>query len=54
MPRTTALNSVTSEVESVIPPMPRANFFTNNKFKNTFKTIDENATINGVAESVND
>ncbi len=51
-PSTQALNNVTSEVESVIPPIPNPILLINIQFKNTFKTIDEKATVKGVAESL--
>ena len=51
-PSNVALNKVTSDVDRVIAAIP--NLFINNAFNMNFKTIDDNATKNGVLESLNE
>ena len=52
IPKIEALNKVTSEVESVMAEIPSLSI--NNAFKANFKIIDDNATKNGVFESLNE
>ena len=52
-PKNTALNSVTKDVERVMPAIPISSFKISSQFRKAFNAIEDIAIAKGVFESLN-